>query len=81
MKDIIIISDWYEGKELIYRGESFTAAKNAIKQWVYDTAGECDIVCNVVRKYGEYNLIQLEVPVAKLADYVQECLDSIYELL
>lgn len=82
MKKVIYISDWYEGeKQLLYKGENLNQATEIIKQYVNDTSGECDLVCNVLTEYNTYFVIEDTVLTNFLIEYTQDCIDYVNESL
>lgn len=68
--DLFTIYDMYEYRELLYSGDSLKAAKQAIKDRVYDTSAECDIVI-----YAPSTVEN------DLYDYLDEVMDYVNSLL
>lgn len=77
MMDIIIVADWYDGKELLYRGSMINLAKKAIRDRVKDTSGECELTVNAIRVYDGGCMYQLERLTDKLIAYYEDCMESV----
>ena len=55
---LIQVIDWYEGRYVLYYGNSYQEAKQAIRQCIEDTSAECDIAVKIVETDSEKAIIE-----------------------
>ena len=65
----IVIYDWYEGKDLVYKGTNIRMAKLAIRQFIEDTAAECSLTVDTNNDSVTKSLVEY---IDTYMDYVRE---------
>lgn len=79
MRVYIYVSDWYDGEEQLYCGNSIRAAKHQIRQRIEDTAAECDLCVRVVKvhDYGAPEELPHSPIARELEDFIQDYADFV----
>lgn len=80
MKTLVIVKDWYDGCELLYRGDSIEQGKKAIKDRIDDTSGECSLTVSVLRKYTDFAIEDVSFT-RDLANYIDEYTETVLATL